>query len=81
MPGEGISRDCFAAGEMIALTRPNGHPVIVNADLIELVESADDGTTVVVLTTGNTLAVNETPEGVREAVVAFRRRIAAPGTD
>lgn len=63
---------------MIALTRPNGHLVIVNSDLIETVESADDGTTVVVLTTGNTLAVNETPDGVQEAVVAFRRRILAP---
>jgi flagellar protein FlbD len=63
---------------MIALTRPNGHPIIVSSDLIETIESADDGTTVIVLTTGNTLAVNETPAAVGEAVVAFRRRIAAP---
>jgi uncharacterized protein YlzI (FlbEa/FlbD family) len=60
---------------MIALTRPNGHPVVVNADLIETVESADDGSTVVLLTTGNVLSVNETPEAVRDAVIAFRRRI------
>lgn len=60
---------------MIALTRLNGHPVIVNADLIETVESADDGTTTVLLTTGNTLAVTEKPDAVREAVVEFRRRI------
>jgi uncharacterized protein YlzI (FlbEa/FlbD family) len=60
---------------VIALTRPNGHPVVVNADLIEIVEAADDGTTVVLLTTGNTLAVTETLDAVREAVVAFRRRI------
>ena len=64
---------------MISLTRPNGHPIVVNADLIEMIESADDGTTVVLLTTGNTLTVNETPDAVREAVVAFRRRIHAPG--
>jgi uncharacterized protein YlzI (FlbEa/FlbD family) len=63
---------------MIALTRPNGHPIVVSADLIETVESADDGTTVIVLTTGNTLAVNETPTAVGEAVITFRRRIAAP---
>ncbi|GEM_PF-2481157 len=63
---------------MIALTRPNGHPIVVSADLIETVESADDGTTVIVLTTGNVLAVNEAPGAVSEAVVAFRRRIASP---
>jgi uncharacterized protein YlzI (FlbEa/FlbD family) len=63
---------------MIALTRLNGHPIIVSADLIETIESADDGTTVIVLTTGNTLAVNETPAAVGEAVITFRRRIAAP---
>ena len=61
---------------MIALTRTNGHQVFVNADLIEIVETADDGTTVVGLTTGNSLAVAEDPGAVREAVVAFRRRIA-----
>jgi uncharacterized protein YlzI (FlbEa/FlbD family) len=64
---------------VISLTRQNGHPIVVNADLIEMIESADDGTTVVLLTTGNTLTVNETPDAVREAVVAFRRRIHAPG--
>jgi len=63
---------------MIALTRPNGHPIVVSADLIETVETAGDGTTVIVLTSGNTLAVRETPSAVSEAVVAFRRRLAAP---
>ena len=64
---------------MIALTRPNGQPIVVNADLIETVESASDGSTVVLLTTGNTLAVTEKPDGVREAVIAYRRRIAGTG--
>jgi len=63
---------------VIALTRPNGHPVVVNSDLIETVESAGDGSTVVLLTTGNTLSVTETPEMVREAVVAYRRRLRQP---
>jgi flagellar protein FlbD len=64
---------------VIALTRQNGQPVVVNADLIETVESAGDGTTVVLLTTGNTLAVTESPDAVREAVVEFRRRIGGRG--
>ncbi len=60
---------------MISLDRRNGHAVIVNADLIELVESIDDST-VVTLTTGNVLEVAQSPEAVLEAVVAYRRRIA-----
>ena len=63
---------------MIALRRPNGQPILVNADLIEIVESDEDGTTVVTLTTGNTLVVSESPDQVREAAVAFRRSIAVP---
>lgn len=63
---------------MIALQRPNGHPILVNAELIEIVEADEDGTTVVTLTTGNTLVVTQTPDDVRAAVVAFRRSIVAP---
>jgi uncharacterized protein YlzI (FlbEa/FlbD family) len=59
---------------MIALTRANGYPIVVNADLIELVERLE-GQTVVTLTSGNALAVTEEPAEVLEAVVAYRRRI------
>lgn len=62
---------------MITLLRANGRPVIVNADLIETVERADGGETVVTLTTGNVLAVTDAPDAVAEAVVVYRRRIAA----
>lgn len=61
---------------MISLERRNGHAVIVNADLIELVE-AIDGATIVTLTTGNVLEVVQSPEAVLEAVVAYRVRIGA----
>jgi uncharacterized protein YlzI (FlbEa/FlbD family) len=60
---------------MIALHRPGGHLVVVNADLIETVEADEEGATVVTLTTGNLLAVAESPEAVRECVVAYRRSI------
>ena len=63
---------------MIALHRPNGQALIVNADLIETVEADEEGTTAIGLTTGNVLAVLETPEAVRAAVVAFRRSLSAP---
>lgn len=63
---------------VIELRRTSGHPVVVNADLIETIEIADDGTTSVVLTTGNLLVVRESPREIREAVVAFRRALLAP---
>ncbi len=62
---------------MIALSRPNGHPILVNADLLETVERSGDRT-VVTLTTGNVLEVTDSIEAVRDAVVAYRRRIVAP---
>ena len=63
---------------MISLVRQNGHPVIVNVDLIETVERAADGTTVVNLTTGNVLVVVDTPEAVRDAAIAYRRSLGLP---
>ena len=62
---------------MIVLHRPSGHIVVVNADIIETVEALPDGATKVTLTSGNLLEVAETPEAVRDAVVAFRRAIVA----
>ena len=41
---------------MIALTRLNGHPVMVNSDLIESLEETPD--TVETLTSGNKLIVD-----------------------
>jgi uncharacterized protein YlzI (FlbEa/FlbD family) len=61
---------------MIALHRPSGQLVVVNADLIETVEADEEGSTVVNLTTGNVLAVSESPDGVREIALAYRRSIA-----
>ncbi|GAC1443825.1 MAG: hypothetical protein NVS2B8_05380 [Vulcanimicrobiaceae bacterium] len=60
---------------MIVLHRPNGHPLVVNADLIETAERVDE-TTAVNLTTGNVLEVVESPEDVRAIVIAYRRAIA-----
>jgi uncharacterized protein YlzI (FlbEa/FlbD family) len=61
---------------VIVLHRLTGYPVIVNADLIETVESSGDGETVVTLTTGNVLIVGETPQAVCDAAIAYRRSIA-----
>ncbi len=62
---------------MIVLHRPSGHIVVVNADIIETVEAVAGGASAVTLTSGNVLEVAESPEAVRDAVVAFRRAIVA----
>ncbi|HTA37768.1 MAG TPA: flagellar FlbD family protein [Candidatus Acidoferrales bacterium] len=55
---------------MIALTRLNGHSVMVNSDLIESLEETPD--TVVTLTTGAKLVVTESPDSVTAAVREWR---------
>lgn len=58
---------------MIALTRLNNHPLVVNADLIKLVEQAPD--TVITLVTGEKLVVRESTEDVVRRVIEFRRQL------
>jgi flagellar protein FlbD len=62
---------------MIALTRLNGHGVMVNSDLIERVEQTPD--TVVTLTSGNKLIVRDSPTEIQEKIIEFKRRIYGPG--
>lgn len=62
---------------MIALTRLNGHPVMVNSDLIEQLEETPD--TVVTLTSGNRLIVRDSMAEVQQKIIDFKRRIYGPG--
>ena len=61
---------------MIYVTRLNHTSVVLNADLIEYVETTPD--TVISLTTGQKLMVLETAEEIVAHVVRYRRSIAAP---
>jgi flagellar protein FlbD len=61
---------------MIALRRLNNQPIMVNADLIESLESTPD--TVVTLTSGNKLIVRDTPEEIQEKIVDYQRRVQGP---
>ncbi len=61
---------------MIALTRLNGHPVMVNSDLIEQLEETPD--TVVTLTSGNRLIVRDAMHDIQQKIIDFKRRIYAP---
>lgn len=58
---------------VIVLTRLNGHPVMLNCDLIESVEQ--NGETIITLTTGNSVVVREPLEEIERRVVAFKHKI------
>jgi flagellar protein FlbD len=62
---------------MIALTRLNGHPMMLNCDLIESLEETPD--TVVTLTSGNKLIVRDSMADVQRKIVDFKRKIYGPG--
>ncbi len=63
---------------MIRLTRfrTSGGEFVVNADLIETVESTPD--TVITLTTGHKLIVQESVDEVVQRVVSFKRACHTP---
>jgi flagellar protein FlbD len=61
---------------MIALRRLNNQPIMVNADLIESLETTPD--TVVTLTSGNKLIVRDTPEEIQAKIIEYQRRIHGP---
>jgi len=60
---------------MIHVTRLNGTRFIVNAELIEQIESIPD--TVITLITGNNIIVRESAEDVRNRVMEYRSDVAA----
>jgi len=61
---------------MIHVTRLNHTPVVLNADLIEQIETTPD--TVISLTTGQKIMVLESTEEVIERVRLFRQSILLP---
>ena len=56
---------------MIKVTRLNDSLLVLNADLIEFVESSPD--TIVSLTTGKKIMVKESIDDIIERVAAFKR--------
>jgi len=57
---------------MIQLTRLNSKPIIINCDLIELIDEMPD--TIITLTTGRKILVEEPSSLVVERIIAFRGR-------
>jgi flagellar protein FlbD len=61
---------------MIELTRLNGHPLVINAELIKFVEQNPD--TVITLVTGDKMVVRESAPEVMYRVLAYRRNLLHP---
>lgn len=61
---------------MIKVTRLNGKEFVVNAEEIEFIEATPD--TVISLTSGKKIVVNENVEEVIDSVVKYKRRILDP---
>ncbi len=57
---------------MVTLTRLNGSAIVINAELIEMLETTPD--TVVTLTNGKKLLVQEPADEVIRRVVDYRRQ-------
>jgi flagellar protein FlbD len=64
------------ADYVIALTRLNGQPVMVNCDLIESLEETPD--TVVTLTSGNKFIVRDHMRDIQQKIIDFKRKIYGP---
>lgn len=56
---------------MVKVTRFNGQQYVINADLIETIESTPD--TVVTLMSGRKYVVRESSEDLVERILAYRR--------
>ena len=57
---------------MIKVTRLNGQEIVINADLIEFLESSPD--TIIALTTGKKIMVKESVDEVVERFIEYKRR-------
>jgi flagellar protein FlbD len=62
---------------MIRLTRINHVPLVLNADLIEHVETTPD--TIITMTTGQKFVVLESSDEVIQKTIDFRREILKSG--
>lgn len=61
---------------MIELTRLNGHPLVINAELIKFIEQNPD--TCVTLVTGDKMVVRESAPEVMQRVLNYRRNLLKP---
>ena len=64
---------------MLTVTRLDGAPIVVNAELIESIESVPD--TIITLTTQKKVTVQEPVAEVVERVMRYQRKVRTPLQD
>jgi len=64
---------------MISVTRLDESELFVNSDMIEFVESTPD--TIITLTDGKKIIVQQCPKEIIDRIVDFRRRVMKPSDD
>jgi len=64
---------------MINLRLINGSDIVLNADLIEFIEATPD--TIISLSTGKKMMVQESVQEVVDKVIEFRQRVGASAKD
>jgi len=57
---------------MIKVTRINNEPIVINAELIEFIESTPD--TIITTTTGKKIIVKESVDEVIDKIIEYRQR-------
>lgn len=62
---------------LVEVTRFNGSKIMLNAELIEVVESTPD--TVITLTTGKKYVVTESCKDIADLVISYKRKIYVDG--
>jgi len=58
---------------MVWLTKLNGDKILVNADLIEFVETAPD--TIITLQSGKKILVRESPDDIVSRIIEYRAKV------
>lgn len=58
---------------MVTLTKLNGTPLVINAEMIETLESTPD--TIITLTNGKKIIVQENTDTVIERVIDYRQSV------
>ncbi len=58
---------------MIKVTQLNGKELVINAELISCLEAAQN--TIITLTTGNKIVVNDTVDEIIQKVIDYKQRI------
>ena len=58
---------------MVAITKLNGHPMVINSDLIEVMEATPD--TTITMTTGRIVIAKEPVEEIIARVIEYKNKI------